>query len=253
MTEIKSILIDQFVRASMLLKRFRQMNMRRSSPIADPNRGQGRVLALLSLQPEISQKDLAYLLGIRNQSLSELLSKMEKAGYVTKEPSEADKRVMNVRLTDEGREAASQSQEQQKDFSDIFDCLDEEEQQNLSDYLSRLILELENEVGEDAFPFAEGCDDDRGDQFRAMVERFRGYGGYGFEGFGEGGFPPFPPHGGMHPDGFGGKGCRSDRRDRMRQHREGMRGKRQEGAKPGGKAKKTDKAGGKADTGDAPE
>lgn len=50
-------------------------------PFADTSRGQGRVLAILKMKPEISTKDLAYLLGIRQQSLNELLNKLEKKEY----------------------------------------------------------------------------------------------------------------------------------------------------------------------------
>ena len=47
-------------------------------PYGDSRRGQGRVLAILKMQPEISQKELLYLLDMRPQSLGELLSKLEK-------------------------------------------------------------------------------------------------------------------------------------------------------------------------------
>ncbi len=50
--------------------------------IADPARGQGRILAMLKIQPKIKTRELAYLLGIRQQSLNELLNKLEKSGHV---------------------------------------------------------------------------------------------------------------------------------------------------------------------------
>ena len=77
-----------------LMKRRQMFSQAEAGPFADATRGQGRVLAMLKIQPEIATKDLSYLLGIRQQSLNELLNKLEKSGYVERRPSEADKRVM---------------------------------------------------------------------------------------------------------------------------------------------------------------
>ena len=43
-----------------------------AAPFVNTARGQGRILAMLKIQPEIATKDLAYLLGIRQQSLNKL-------------------------------------------------------------------------------------------------------------------------------------------------------------------------------------
>nr|WP_288753248.1 MarR family transcriptional regulator [uncultured Anaerostipes sp.] len=50
----------------------------------------------------MATKDMAYLLGMKQQSLNELLKKFEKNGYVKRKPSKEDKRVMIVCLTEEG-------------------------------------------------------------------------------------------------------------------------------------------------------
>ena len=64
-------LIMQLTRVEWLLHRYHQQNHRHFGPMGDPRRGQGRVLAILKLQPEISQKDLSYLLDMRAQSLGD--------------------------------------------------------------------------------------------------------------------------------------------------------------------------------------
>ena len=66
-------LTEQFTRIEWLLHRYHQQNHTHYGPMGDPRKGQGRVLAVLKLQPEISQKDLLYLLDMRPQSLGELL------------------------------------------------------------------------------------------------------------------------------------------------------------------------------------
>ena len=58
------------------------------------------MLAILKMKPEISRKELTCLLNMSKQSVAELISKMEKSGYVTREPSEKDKRVMTIKLAE---------------------------------------------------------------------------------------------------------------------------------------------------------
>ena len=111
------------------------------------HRGQGRLLSLLRLKPETSQKELSYVLDMRQQSLSELLGKLESKGYITRATSQEDKRVTLVSLTEAGRAAAPDADVQEE--SGPFDCLTEEECQNLADYLDRVAQALEDELGEE--------------------------------------------------------------------------------------------------------
>jgi DNA-binding MarR family transcriptional regulator len=113
--------------------------------MADPTRGQGRIITILKMQDGISTKDMSYLLDIRISSLNELLSKMEKAGYIKRESSEADKRVMLVKLTEKGKS------EQQQEWTpgEIFDCLSEDEQKDFGEYLDRVIASIETNLGEE--------------------------------------------------------------------------------------------------------
>ena len=69
-----------------------------------------RAMAMLKIKPEISQKDLTYLLGMSKQSIAELLLKLEKNEFITRHPSENDKRVMIMRLTEKGEKAAGSFQ-----------------------------------------------------------------------------------------------------------------------------------------------
>ncbi|MGV8907212.1 MAG: MarR family winged helix-turn-helix transcriptional regulator [Acetobacterium sp.] len=97
------------------------------------------------MKPEISQKDLLYLLDKRPQSLGELLAKLEKNGYITRTQSETDHRVMNIKLTKVGTEAT----EQEFSFDKMFEYLNEEEQMNLSCYLNRIIETIEAQLGDE--------------------------------------------------------------------------------------------------------
>jgi DNA-binding MarR family transcriptional regulator len=140
----------------------------------DHTRGQGRVLALLKMQPEISTKDMSYLLGIRQQSLNELLNKLEKAEYVVRTPSEADRRVMMVTLTEKGK-AIPQTN---ADYSGIFDCLSPDEQGALGNLLDRVIASLENQLGiEDDESVESWMNDARARMGDEQFERMMSMGG----------------------------------------------------------------------------
>lgn len=214
-------LFGQFARVEWLLHRYHQHNHRAFGPMGDIHRGQGRVLALLKMQPEISQKDLSFLLDMRPQSIGELLAKLEKNGYITRTQSEADRRIVNIKLTEAGEKAT----EQQHGRGELFDCLAEEERETLSVYLDRIIAHMEQQLdGEDfdprtAFfgdrPSMEDVDPrdmDAVERMRGMMEHMRGM-GYGRGGFGgmfggkhpgRDGRRPYPgdPAGGPH-----GRGC----------------------------------------------
>lgn len=185
MSENNYDLIEQFTRIEWLLHRYHQQNHIHHGPMGDPRRGQGRVLAILKMQPEISQKELLYLLDMRPQSLGELLSKLEKSGYITRTPSETDRRVMNIKLTKEGSEITT---EQEFSFDKIFECLEEVERNNLSEYLSLIIETLEGQLADES-PYTE-----YGSRFHGgnpFCGQHRGRGGCrGEKGF-HGGFPDF--------------------------------------------------------------
>ncbi len=115
-------------------------------PMADTTRGQGRILAVLKLKDGISTKDLAYLLGVRVSSLNGLLAKLEKSGHVTRVPSPQDKRVMLVKLTEDGKNL---EEPDAPVHGDIFACLSEDEQRELGEYLDRIIAALAEKLGYD--------------------------------------------------------------------------------------------------------
>ena len=142
-------LFEEFSRVQKLLSKYQLWHYRNFGPSGDPHRGQGRVLAVLKLQPEISQKELGYLLDMRNQSLGELLSKLEKAGAITREASEEDRRSMNIKLTEHGVQLIEQGRRKPDDVGRIFECMSAEDRAKLSEILERLSGELKKLLGSD--------------------------------------------------------------------------------------------------------
>lgn len=161
-------LYEKFSRLQWLMQKQHLRARAAVGPMADTSRGQGRILAFLKMKDGISTKDLSYLLGIRVSSLNELLAKLEKAEYIIREPSQTDKRVILIYLTEKGR----QEEELEPESPDMFACLSQEEQEILSQYLDRIIQSLEGELG---------AEDDRDGLFGWMKAARERMGGEQFE------------------------------------------------------------------------
>lgn len=182
MDDMYTAIYEKLSTLQWLMKRRQMFSQAHSGPFADPTRGQGRILAMLKIQPEIKTRELAYLLGIRQQSLNELLNKLEKSGHVERGPSEEDRRVMVVRLTEKGREV----QQPETDYQEILDCLSAEELQQLGEYLDRIIAafgikEVDGREEDDITDWMEQARERMGEeQFgQLMSMRERAFGPFG--------------------------------------------------------------------------
>ncbi len=202
MNESNIELYEKLSRLQWLLHKHHLRGHAEMGPMADTTRGQGRILAILKMQDGVSTKDMSYLLGIRVSSLNELLSKLEKGGYITREQSEIDKRVMLVRLTEKGKN----ERQQERDLGDMFACLSEEEQKSFGQYLDRMIAALAEEMGDDG--------DENGECWRqAIRERMGDEMIDRFAFMNRGGFGPRHGFGGFHNQGPFGRANRQERPD----------------------------------------
>ena len=186
MDELKATILEQIHQLQMLMHRSLFHGFMVEGRGYNPHRGQGRVLSILKMKPEISQRELTYLLGMSKQSLAELLSKLEKNGYITREPSESDKRVMTIKLTEDGMNTSIADNENEAfETTKILDCLNDEELAAFSEYLTRIIKRYEGQFPDENF-----------EEHRKHMEQFMSRYGHRhpFEGFGK--------HG-NHPHGFG--------------------------------------------------
>jgi DNA-binding MarR family transcriptional regulator len=202
MSEERKQVLKRLIRLQRLLHRYQVQNFMSFGPWGNPQRGQGRVLSILKLKPEISQKELSYLLDMSKQALAELLEKLEKNGYIVREVSEEDRRSFNIKLTEEGAKIAGAMDDTPPELEKMLDVLSDEELRNLGDYLERMTQRLEEQSG--------GEDDD---WRRQMAERFMEHQGRHCGGPGHrpgspfgGGFPGFPGGKCHHgwAGGFGG-------------------------------------------------
>lgn len=115
-----------------------------SHRIGTGKRGQDSILAVLSQQPGMTQKELGEHLGIRPASVSELLMKLERKGLVLREKDEQDRRSIQVRLTEAGLASLAQPEDAP---SDPFQALSGEEQAQLQALLTKLLADWEQRYG----------------------------------------------------------------------------------------------------------
>ncbi len=134
-----------FYKFSMINEILDQRNKKQNPEMKSITKGQGRLILLLKRKDKISTKELSEILNISVGSLNETLNKLEQKNFIRKVPSEKDKRILLVELTDEGRNLKFK---EHKDI-DIFDSLTEEEKESLNDYLNRIILNLHNKFKEE--------------------------------------------------------------------------------------------------------
>lgn len=145
--ELDNEIYLKFTQIGRLLQRQFIKNFKKNSAFIDPSRGQGRILKALQIKDGISTKDLAYILGIQVCSLNELLQKLEKNGYISREPSKKDKRVSLIYLTDKGKDIDLDFPKS-NEFLDHFSL---EEKKELDKYLTQIIKNLQDE--EECAPF----------------------------------------------------------------------------------------------------
>ena len=111
---------------------------------SDRGHGHGKILRALEQSDGMTQKELAERLGIRPQSLTDALVRLEQQGAITRTRSERDKREQLVRITELGREQSRRVAElHQKAARMVLSDLTEEEKQQLLSILNKLTADGE--------------------------------------------------------------------------------------------------------------
>ena len=97
------------------------------------------VLIALGQTGPITQRRLTELLGIRPGSASEVITKLEYHGLISRSPHPSDGRTVDITLTEEGQRQSTLARQQRiQRHDEMFSCLSEEEKQQLQDLLGKL-------------------------------------------------------------------------------------------------------------------
>ncbi len=110
----------------------------------------GRLLLCAADNPGVSSRELCELLDLRPSSLSEMLTRAEAEGFLTRTVDEADRRIQRVSLTEKGRRAIDEMENaRNREAEKKTSCFTEEEKRQfcalcdkLSAHLERLSLDL---------------------------------------------------------------------------------------------------------------
>lgn len=95
--------------------------------------------ALLRNNGQMSQRELMCKFDLKAGSLSEILTKLEKAGLIERVRDEQDRRQLIVKLTELGdKEAKEERLRREKFRREAFTCITDEERIQLEDMLSRI-------------------------------------------------------------------------------------------------------------------
>ena len=94
-------------------------------------------ISLLFRNPSLLPTELAASARITTQSMSQILSKLEKEGIVLRTPSEEDKRKVYISLTDSGKKLVEQAKYDRDEWltNTIRNRLTEEEKELLTQVL----------------------------------------------------------------------------------------------------------------------
>jgi Transcriptional regulators len=140
---LKEDLLEMFHRGIHLLHRSGP-HLRRHGRQSTMPPAQGRLMRLLAATGPVAQRTLGDILDIRSASLSELLTKLDKSGWIRRRPNETDKRTMDIELTEEGEKMLNSiGNERTVMAEEVFGALDEEELRQLHGLLGKLIDDWE--------------------------------------------------------------------------------------------------------------
>lgn len=191
----EELIFDKLIAVQRITRAYRHA-YKQEGPAADVSRGQGRVLSLLKLRDGIATKEMAEILGIRVSSLNETLARMERDGIIERRPSEQDKRVMLMYLTEDG---AAIDSPRAKLAQTTFDGFSEDELEAFGGFLDRVTENLESELGEDYRDYVKRGKERHEEFVREAGRGHWGPGGPGPRPWGDEGAPG--PHGGPHGHG----------------------------------------------------
>lgn len=101
--------------------------------------GQGYILILLRQHETMTERELAEITQRRPATLSEQLEIMGKAGLITREKNNEDRRNVDIRITDKGWQTALEAEREREEIASVlFSGLDTEERVRLYQTLQKL-------------------------------------------------------------------------------------------------------------------
>ncbi|MBQ9057620.1 MAG: MarR family transcriptional regulator [Atopobiaceae bacterium] len=109
--------------------------------------GQVPILIRLEKEGPKSQRELQEYFGVSSAALSETLSRLETEGLITRTPDPNDRRKLNIEITADGSDRATQTIQERNAFEhEVLSCLNTEETVQLDGILSKLVSHWRKEL-----------------------------------------------------------------------------------------------------------
>ena len=135
-----------------VLKLMRAMRRRPMRPEHSVPPAFGRMLMTLKKNNGASPAELCEYMDVRPSSMSELLSRMEEAGYVSRVGNEEDRRATRVYLSDAGTaEADKLADSFETENAKFAACFTDEEKVQFCTLCGKLSAHLENLAGNEGW------------------------------------------------------------------------------------------------------
>lgn len=107
------------------------------------HRSQGKLLKILSRRQTASQKDLQKMLHIQPGSMSEIVTKLERKGLISRSRDTEDNRKVILSITEQGIQDVKDFQENySQNVVSIFEVLDTDEKKELEKIFLKLLNHL---------------------------------------------------------------------------------------------------------------
>jgi len=100
---------------------------------------QNHTIEIIGSAGQIRMKPLAEKLGVTTGTLTVMIDRLQKSGYVKRQPDPTDGRAFNATLTANGEEAFRRHHLLHESLTlDIIGCLDTEEQRKFTEMLKKI-------------------------------------------------------------------------------------------------------------------
>lgn len=130
----------------MLLREVNKIHTNKINAVLDEfnmHKGQPRLLHLLIEHDGVPQSNLSKEMHITPATVSAMVKRMEKRGFVVRKRDAVDERVSNVYITDEGKAMHEKLQSQKFNMENyVFAGFDNKEKEQMEKYLKRILENL---------------------------------------------------------------------------------------------------------------
>lgn len=110
------------------------------------------ILKLLNTNGKMTQSQLQEYISVKAGTISEIVSKLEKNGCITKQKDESDKRKTNLEITEAGKRLYEEKAEiERNQLGMLFTALTEDEKKTAILLLTKLLEDWKSKFENEAF------------------------------------------------------------------------------------------------------